>query len=640
MDPDFMSLLAQVLTGCISRRRLARLSHDNRERQKELKGIRLTNSILKKNLAMGDSLREICGLLPEAWQYPRFTAVRILFDGLTFESDNYRQTPWAMAQNFVMPDGKEGRIEVCYLKEFPVEDEGPFLREERELLVNLAALIAGSAGMDALEQMIGKYGERLKELGAINRTSTLISECRPMGDPLREIAQILKESWQHPEVAEARIRFEGKDYGSASFRESIWKQTENFVTIDNKKGFLQVVYLREMPGSDEGPFLKEERDLLVNIAKLISAYLNDFKGRDFYRKNAHKTYELEAQEEYKKSLVTNKGPLQLFFNQQVLDKYIYLDMMRYKVKEILFVATLYDAFILGNEDGFFERFMGEIYQYSLFSLPRITGVTTDEEAMEMLDAKSFDLVIIMVGLDPEHPSVLSEKIREKRPALPVYLLLNQKDKLRHFEELVASSRTLDNLFFWNGDSQILFSIVKSIEDKANVGNDTQVGLVRVILLVEDSCLYYSKYLQMLYEIVFEQVQQLLPEVEKNELDKICKMRSRPKILLARNYEDAMHLYNKYRDYLLCVISDMEFEYQGQADKQAGLKFLRYVKGHMINLPVILQSSDNGSRQYAEELDAFFINKNSETLLKMLLILKMLLHVEDVFTLKMLKMLLC
>ena len=111
------------------------------------------------------------------------------------------------------------------------------------------------------------------------------------------------------------------------------------------------------------------------------------------------------------------------------------------------MATLYDAFILGNEDGFFERFMGEIYQYSLFSLPRITGVTTEEEAMEMLDTKSFDLVIIMVGLDPDIPSVLSEKIREKRPALPVYLLLNQKDKLRHFEELVASSKTLDNLFF-------------------------------------------------------------------------------------------------------------------------------------------------------------------------------------------------
>ena len=148
-----------------------------------------------------------------------------------------------------------------------------------------------------------------------------------------------------------------------------------------------------------------------------------------------------------------------------------------------------------------------------------------------------------------------------------------------------------------------------------MGNDTQVGLVRVILLVEDSCLYYSKYLQMLYEIVFEQVQQLLPEVEKNELDKICKMRSRPKILLARNYEDAMHLYNKYRDFLLCVVSDMEFERQGQADKQAGLKFLRYVKEHMKSLPVILQSSDNANKKHAGDLDAFFINKNSETLLK-------------------------
>jgi len=613
-ERSLLDILASIISGTYSNRSLHDLLVRNTERLKELRCINQTSEILKNSTVFEESLERICTILPDAWKYPEYTVVRIRFDGKEFVSRGFYETRWVQRQAFETPGNRKGTIEVFLLDEFPLEDEGPFLKEERDLLVNLASMISGSAGSDVLKKLLTENNERLKELGAINRTSRLISECRPVGETLTEIACILSQSWQYPEYTEVKIHFEGKDYVTPGYRDTIWSQKDNFVTIDNKKGFIQVVYTREFPPSDEGPFLKEERDLLSNIGKLISGYLNNSKGRDIYRKNIHKKNEIEKQEEYKKSLVTNKGPLQLFYNQQVMDKYVYLDMMKYKVKEILFVATLYDAFILGNEDGFFERFMGEIYQYSLFSLPRITGVTTEEEALEMLETKSFDLVVLMVGLDLDVPVSLSEKIKEKNPSLPVYLLLNQKSKIRHFEELVASSKTLDQLFFWNGDSQIIFSIVKSIEDRANVANDTQVGLVRVILLVEDSSLYYSKYLQILYSIVFGQVQQLLPEVEKNELDKICKMRSRPKILLARNYEDAMHLFNQYKDYLLCVISDIEFEHEGKPDKSAGIKFIKYVKSHMMKLPIILQSSDNRNIKKADSLDAFFINKNSETLL--------------------------
>ncbi len=303
--------------------------------------------------------------------------------------------------------------------------------------------------------------------------------------------------------------------------------------------------------------------MIINLGKLISGYLNSYKGREIYSKTNLEKLEPFNAGDYRQILVKNKRPLQLFFNQQSLDKYIYLDMMKYKVKEILFVATLYDAFILENEDSFFEQFMGIIYQYSLFSLPRITGVTAPEEALELLDTANFDIVILMVGMDKETPVVLSEQIKQKRPSLPVYLLLNQKSNIRYFEDLVPTLNAVNKLFVWSGNSQIFFAIVKSIEDAANVENDTRIGLVRIILLVEDSAQYYSKYLQMLYSIVFGQVQQVLPEVEKNELDKICKMRSRPKILLARNYEDAMFIFNKYKDFMLCVISDVEFERDGK-----------------------------------------------------------------------------
>ncbi len=167
---------------------------------------------------------------------------------------------------------------------------------------------------------------------------------------------------------------------------------------------------------------------------------------------------------------------------------------------------------------------------------------------------------------------------------------------------------------WSGNSQIFFALVKSIEDEANVENDTKIGLVRVILLVEDSAIYYSKYLQMLYSIVFGQVQQVLPEVERNELNKIAKMRSRPKILHARNYEDAMYIFNKYKDFMLCVISDVEFEREGKPDKTAGIRFIKYIKSHILNLPIVLQSSEKSNESVARRLNVGFINKNSDTLL--------------------------
>ncbi|MBN2626463.1 MAG: hypothetical protein JXA95_07340 [Spirochaetales bacterium] len=613
-ERSLLNILSSIISGTYSNRSLQDLLVHNTLRLKELRCINRVSETLKNRGPFDMALQNICEILPEAWKYPESTVVRIRFDGRVFLSRGFKEGSWVQMQRFETPGNRTGSIEVFLLGEYPMEDEGPFLNEERDLLVHIAEMISGVAGSDVLNKLLYENNERLKELGAINRTTHLISEYRPVDETLLEIAHILVPSWQYPQYTAVRISYEGRDYQTRGFRETIWSQSENFVTFDNKKGSVKVVYLREFPDEDEGPFLKEERDLLLNIAELISGYLNNSKGREIYRKSIHRKQEQERLDEYKRSLVTNKGPLQLLFNQQILDKYIYLDMMKYKVKEILFIATLYDAFSLSTEDGFFERFMGEIYQYSLFSLPRMTGVTSGEEALEMLETKSFDLVILMVGMDTDAVLPLSEKIKAKAPSVPFYLLLNHKSKIRYCEELVASSKNLDNLFFWNGDSQVIFSIVKSIEDRINVANDTRVGLVRVILLVEDSTLYYSKYLQMLFSIVFGQVQQLLPEVEKNELDKISRMRSRPKILLARNYEDAMHLFNEYKDYLLCVISDIEFEHGGRPDKEAGVNFIKYVKSHMLNIPMILQSSDDRNRKNAVDLDVFFMNKNSETLL--------------------------
>ena len=315
------------------------------------------------------------------------------------------------------------------------------------------------------------------------------------------------------------------------------------------------------------------------------------------------------------SIINKRQYLQLFFNQQVADKYIYLDMMKFKVRDILFVATLYDAFILDNEDRFFKKYIGEIYQSSLFSLPRVTGVTSQQEALELLEKNNYDMVVLMVGLDKEAPVKLSRKIKQKKPSVPVCLLLNHERNAIYFQNLITKTKSLDKLFVWNGDSHVLFAMIKSYEDEINVANDTKVGLVRVILLVEDSSVYYSKYLQLLYSVVFEQMRQLLPDAGDSELDKICKMRSRPKVLLAQNYEDAVTLFNRYKDYMLCVISDAEFDKDGKKDRLAGHKFIKYVKSKVLKLPIIFQSSEELNRTEAEKLDVFYINKNSPSLLR-------------------------
>ncbi len=613
-ERNLIDNLAAIISGTVSKKNLQELLIQNTERLKELKGINQTSNILKQNQSIEKSLVSICTVLPEAWQYPEYTAVRISYDGKIFTSHNFKKTRWVQKQDFKTPTNKKGCIEIFYLKSFPKAYEGPFLKEERDLLINISNLIAGSATREVLNTLLNQNKERVKELKAINATSQIIAEGRTINETLQSICKMLPRSWQYPGFTAVRITFEGETYTSKLFADTIWFQAESFTTIDNKKGTIEVFYLKEFPKVYEGPFLREERNLLINISKLICGYLNDYKGREIFRRKLLDITKKSKPNEYRDSLVKNKQALQLFFNQQILDKYIYLDMMKYKVKEILFVATLYDAFTLQTEDGFFEQFMGEIYQYSLFSLPRITGVTSSEEALELLDTAHFDLAILMVGIDKETPVRLSKKIKQKQPDLLVYLLLNQKSNIQFFEELVPSVKSIDKLFIWSGNSQIFFSIVKSIEDMVNVDNDTKIGLVRVILLVEDSAQYYSKYLQMLYSIVFEQVQQLLPEVEKRELDKIAKMRSRPKILLARNYEDALFIFNKYKDFILCVISDVEFEKGGKIDKKAGLKFINYIKSHILNLPIVLQSSDNKNRQLAKKLGAWFINKNSETLL--------------------------
>lgn len=605
-----LSIAMSLVRGIFSEYELAKLVRTQQEHNKEMSGLNMVARTLESEQTIDVVLTDLCRKLPEAWQYPESTLVRINYGGQIYKSENFVETPWKMIEDFQLPDGKRGSIEVFLTREISIGEQ--FLQSEYSMLSNIAGMIAGSVTKHIYNRLNTRSAERMKELNSINRVSNIISKGLSVKETMQLIVNQIPFAWQYSDSCCARIVIENNVFVSPNFRESQWALKDNFVTLDDRKGSVQVFYNQEFPLESDGPFLKEEVQLLGVLTRLVCGYINNYRGRELYN-NIPRKSSTGVSEDFRKTLTTGKQPLQLFFNKQIIEKYVYLDMMRYKIKNILFVATLYDAFILENEDSFFEQFMGEIYQYSLFSLPRITGVTSSTEALELMDSTRFDLAILMVGLDTKATIDLSEQIKLRQKDLPVYLLLNQKNNLKYFESLVPTMPSIDKLFVWGGNSQILFSIVKSIEDNANVENDTKIGLVRVILLVEDSAEYYSKYLRLLFSIVFNQVQKLLVEEDRNEINKISKMRQRPKILHARNYEDAMYFYEKYKDFLLCVISDVEFERNGTSDPMAGYSLVKHMLEKIPTLPVILQSADQRNKSVADQLGVEFLNKDSDSL---------------------------
>ncbi len=295
------------------------------------------------------------------------------------------------------------------------------------------------------------------------------------------------------------------------------------------------------------------------------------------------------------------------------DTEIFHDLMHYKVREILLVATLYDSFIMQQEEQLTEKIFGEYYQLSLSNAPRITSVSSANKALELMKKYKYDLVIITMRIADMSPFKLAKVIKDKRPKKPVILLLNDNTEIPLLKGKEKDLEHFDRTFVWNGDARVFLAITKYAEDKRNVGRDTRIGLVRVILLVEDSIRYYSKYLPVLYTEVIKQTQSLIKEEHLDETQKILRMRARPKILLATTYEEAIHKINKYKDNLLCVISDVKFPRKGKPDKEAGIKLIKYVKSKIKDLPTLLQSSDESNREKAYKIESSFIYKHSENL---------------------------
>lgn len=461
------------------------------------------------------------------------------------------------------------------------------------------------------EKLKAENKERLKELACINETTQILKQAKNMDEAMQKITQAIPRGMQYPEDTTARITYDGKVHTSVNFRGSQWALRQTFDTIDKRVGAIEIFYTRKHPDLDEGPFLKEERDLIDNLTSLIKGYLDG----DIANKLSRPNQLYSSPDTISVEKPRRRKLLQLFLNRNNYNRDLYHDLMPFKIKEILLVASLYDAFSIESGGRFSEYVLRQYERLNLTSVPRITGVSDPEEAMEHLRSKHYDMVIMMIGLDDRRPFNLAARIKESFPYLPVFALLNNNENLIALEERRKNMPVIDKIFVWKGDSRVFFTMIKLIEDKINVDNDTRLGLVRVIILVEDAAPYYSRYLPMLYNIVMEQTRRIIDDVSTDDLYKVLRLRTRPKILLATTYEEAMSIYEKYGSQLLCLITDIEFERQGKNDKYAGFKLIKEIKADRKELPTVIQSSDERFQATANELECAFINKNSESLMQ-------------------------
>ena len=302
------------------------------------------------------------------------------------------------------------------------------------------------------------------------------------------------------------------------------------------------------------------------------------------------------------------------FKRKKTDRDIFQELMPTKVKEVLLFATLYDSYSIVREGQFSDKIFGEYLQLNLYAAPRFTGVNSKEDALRALKQNDYDLIIVMAGVDKVTPVETARELYNIKPNIPLLLLVNNNADLLFFKREVRKLDFIDRIFVWNGNSNVFVAMIKYIEDKKNVPFDTKNGNVRVILLVEDSVQYYSRYLPMLYTTVMTQTQTLVKEDATDELHKILKMRARPKVLLVSTYEDAVQIINSYKKYILCVISDVKFEKNGVDDEDAGIELLKYAsESFKFFVPLLLQSHDISNASRAKSVGADFINKNSESL---------------------------
>lgn len=297
------------------------------------------------------------------------------------------------------------------------------------------------------------------------------------------------------------------------------------------------------------------------------------------------------------------------------ERYIgFESLMRFHVRSILLVASVYDSFTLEEAGRLTELVLTEYRDLNLSQAPVLARATSGEEALEMIETSEFDLVIAMSRIGDMEADTFARRAKAMKPDLPVIALVYNLRELEHM--VPAPGVSFDRVFAWTGDVRLLVAIIKLLEDHRNVEEDTQAAGVRTILLVEDSVRFYSAYLPLLYTELVRQTLGLMQE-GINLSQKLLRLRARPKILFATSFEDAWALYDRHRAYMLGTICDAQFPWQGGDPARAGIELIKRLKADDPQHPAVIQSTEIENRKHAYAIDAAFIHKNSPRLLESL-----------------------
>ena len=285
-------------------------------------------------------------------------------------------------------------------------------------------------------------------------------------------------------------------------------------------------------------------------------------------------------------------------------------LMQHRIFNVLLIASPYDAFMMEEDGRVEEQLYNEYVALNLSSPPRVTRVSTMAEALEAMRLKAFDIVVAMPGGDLSETFEGSALLKEAFPNVPIVVLTPfSKEVSRRL-----ANENLDNIdyvFSWLGNMDLLLAIIKLLEDKLNIDDITEVG-VQSILLVEDSVRFYSSVLPHIYKFLLKQSVIFSTEA-LNQHEQMLRMRGRPKVMLARNYEEAVALYERFGKNMLGVISDVSFNRQGAKDSKAGLKLARWIRSQDPFLPIIVESSESQNSVAVRGFGGIFIDKNSKKL---------------------------
>jgi CheY-like chemotaxis protein len=288
--------------------------------------------------------------------------------------------------------------------------------------------------------------------------------------------------------------------------------------------------------------------------------------------------------------------------------------LRIRINNVLLVSSLYDLYLFEEDGRLYELSRNEYEGMNLGQPPELTCVSSGKEAMVLAkEGRRFDLILTTLHIDDMQATDFARMVRQSNMNIPVVLLMHDSRELRDF--LVDHDTSMfDKLFIWQGDFRIIIAIIKFIEDRLNVEHDTQAVGVQTIIVIEDNVKYYSSFLPIVYTEILKQSQRLISE-GINLGHKFLRMRASPKILLCNTYEEAWSYYQRYKKFMLGVISDIDFPRNGAEDPHAGIKFADAVRQEKPDLPILLFSNVQENQELAQKVGASFVLKNSPFLLQ-------------------------